>query len=45
MENSFRKFTSANEKVDAFINSSYLDIPQKELYKQIWPWKQMIFDN
>lgn len=45
MENSFRKFTSANEKVDAFINSSFLDIPQKELYKQIWLRKQMIFDN
>lgn len=45
MENSFEKFSSANDKVDELINSSFLDIQHKELYKQIWIQKQMIFDK
>lgn len=45
MENSFKKFTSANDKVNAVINSSFLDITHKELYKQIWLQKQMIFEK
>ncbi len=45
MENSFKKFSSANDKVDAVINSSFLDIQHKELYKQVWLQKQVIFDK
>jgi serine/threonine-protein kinase HipA len=45
MENSFKKFSSANEKVNTLINSSFLDIYHKQLYKQLWLQKQMIFDK
>jgi serine/threonine-protein kinase HipA len=45
MENSFRKFILANDKVNALIDRSFLDIQHKELYKQIWLQKQMIFDK
>lgn len=45
MENSFKKFTSVNDKVNALINSSFLNIQYKELYRQIWLQKQLIFDN
>jgi len=42
MENSFKKFTSANDKVDALINASFLESGYKDLYKQIWKQKQRI---
>lgn len=45
MENSFRKFVTANDKVNAIIDSSFLASTEKELYKQKWKQKQRIFDE
>jgi len=43
IENSFKKFASANKEVELFISSSFLNQEQKILYQKIWMSKQTIF--
>ena len=43
IENSFKKFTSGNNKVELLINASFLSEEQKELYHRIWIKKQALF--
>lgn len=44
-DNTFKKFTSMNDKVEALITASFLDEESKEKYKQIWLKKQKIFNQ
>ncbi|MGO4289831.1 HipA domain-containing protein [Chitinophaga sp. RAB17] len=42
-DNTFSKFASMNDRVEALITASFLDDVSKEKYKQIWLQKQKIF--
>lgn len=44
IENSCKKFASANREVELYINSSFLSPELKEQYHQIWMQKQRIFE-
>ncbi len=45
IENSFKKFTSRNEQVQLFIEASFLNPAQKDLFWKIWIKKQAIFEK
>lgn len=45
IENSFKKFAAKNKEVAIYIDSSFLNVELREVYKKIWAKKQEIFQH